>query len=105
MPNERSKQGRFNAVVGSSERNMIHRIGWAASPADRKTQTSEHTTRLVGGEVSPIQSSDKRNDLLGRIATCANDHEVVGERLGKNPLEASRNLTCIKREFLPGDSC
>ena len=59
----------------------------ACRPSGRKAKTGQRSTRLMCGEVSPVQSSDQRENLLGWPASAVDHHEVLMERLGQFPVK------------------
>jgi len=48
------------------------------------------------GEVSPVQSSDQRENLLGRPASAVDHHEVLMERLGQFPMKGCLDAAWVQ---------
>jgi hypothetical protein len=59
------------------------RRGSRTTATDRETQAHQDPPRLMGREVGSVQTGDKSDHLLRRIATAADHHIVAGHRLWK----------------------
>lgn len=63
-----------------------------SAPADAESKTAKYLTRLVGVEVSSVQSGDEADDLLWWKAPALDDNKVLPERLRQHVRERAFDI-------------
>jgi hypothetical protein len=74
-----------------------------AAAAGWETKARKDSPSVVRRELGAVQSSHHLDHLLGRIPTLVYDHEMVLQRLGQDPAQATLYFGGAEREPPAGD--